>query len=625
MQRLVQGIRRFRCTPPLPITIEDVHRQPARPQRGPGLLIRVRNLESLRKHTTDGTRHVSWVLRNITDPDAINSTMRVAAVIRWFYGDSDHDPPFNLIVSTFEACFDSDKQLYPGMRDQAYFSAWTILQISIRARARSHERASNYPIPAVSSSLVQHNDHDLHHVIRMLECNFTPGKPTLDFPRMGTGTYAHPEFVTNLFVDLTYAGSIPTLKSYESYLSAALTGHEDVIANILLMWYMFLGGHVEEETIWAYDRWYVMVSWSFLPFSPLRNVCTSKSLETILRHLSTRVINAFTDGVCLRELDYLLEFLAMWKERPLCLTPIAYQWCSAISEAAGRYGRGPSTNRRTVLQKLRPKPGGPALYEFSNELRLIEEEFSEVGRRCNSLRLDVTSRSAHGRPQDPAPDPYDLLPVVLEIGFRLATTGRDQPAPRLIHTSHHDRMFEIAFSSNDDRVIVDAMSVWTVGGDWAPPGSCVRYLAKRVERDTPFSPRLRRESINAIERIQSSELEVSGPETIRLLNRLDVGVGDMVDKGVWMRLLIEAICLPAVVESLSSYYWRLLGELVLGKNVRGCNPVNRGSRNVQVMKSLEQAEGWEELEVWIMVMWQSLDDCTTPPSIVEDVGQATLK
>jgi hypothetical protein len=337
------------------------------------------------------------------------------------------------------------------------------------------------------------------------------------------------------------------------------------------------------------------------------------------------VIDAISDGVCLLELDYLLEFLAMWKERPECLTPIAYQWCSAISEAAARRGPGPLTNRQAVLQILRYRLEGLALVEFSNELRLTEKEFSEVGHCCDFLRLDDGPHRAHGRPQYLVPDTHDLLPAVLEIGFRFATPGCVQPALRLIHTPHHDRMFEIAFSSNDDRVIVDAMSVWTVGGDWAPPGSCVRYLAKRVERDTPFSPLLRWASVNAIERIRSSELEASGPETIRLLNRLDVDANDMVDRDGWMRLLIEVMCLPTGAESLSSHYWRLLGELALGKNLRGCNYVDHGSSNVEVMGSLEKAEGWEELEVWMMVMWQSLDDFTTPPFIVEDIEQATVR
>ena len=262
-ERLVQAVRRFRRAGLLPITREDADRQPGTPRNGPGLLVRVRNLEALRKQNADNVRCVCWVLRNITDPEAIDSAIRLAGTIRWFDSDSDHDPPFDLIVSIFEACFDSTAQLYHGMRDRAYFSARAILQINLRARAQSNECASRYPIPEVSSNASQHTDSDLHHVIRMLESNFSSDRPTLEFPKAGANTHNHLLWTSNLFVDLTRVGPNPILGSYESYLSVAVTNHRATIANTLLMWYMFLGGHVEEETFWATDKSYVVNSSTF--------------------------------------------------------------------------------------------------------------------------------------------------------------------------------------------------------------------------------------------------------------------------------------------------------------------------------------------------------------------------
>ena len=263
-QRLVQGARRFRRVHLLPIAVGDAHRQPFVTRNGPGLRVRVWNVENIRGQNTHHARCVSWVLRNITDPEAIDSAVRLAGTIRWFDGGSDHDPPFDFIVSNFEACFDSTKQLYPGMRDRAYFSARAILQINMRARTQSRGRASKYPIPVltVSSNDFQHTDPDLHHIVRMLELNLAPGKPTLDFPTGGTNSHPHSLWMSNLFVDLTRAGPNPTLKSYESYLSAAVANDRATIANVLLMWYMFLGGHVEEETFWAVDKSYAVVSLS---------------------------------------------------------------------------------------------------------------------------------------------------------------------------------------------------------------------------------------------------------------------------------------------------------------------------------------------------------------------------
>jgi len=269
-QRLAQEIRMLGRAVLLPFTAKDVNHQPRLHRDGPGLRVLVRNLEALRRRNTDHVRCACWVLRNITDPEAIDSDIRLAGTIRWFGCDSNHDPPYDLIVSTFEACFDSTKQLYPGMRDRAYFSARAILQVNTRARAQSHEFASKYPIPAISSSSFKYTDPDLHHVIRLLERNSGTRGPILCFPG-DTTTHAHSLWMSNLFVDLTRASPNPTLKSYESYLSAAVTDHRPVIANILLIWDMFLGGHVEEETFWAVDKSYVVI---FLSFPAWLTLCT---------------------------------------------------------------------------------------------------------------------------------------------------------------------------------------------------------------------------------------------------------------------------------------------------------------------------------------------------------------
>ena len=253
-QRLVQGIRRFIRAGLLPTTVEYGHFEPVGLRNNPGLRVPVRNLESVRERNADNSRCVCWVLRNITDPAAIDSAIRLAGTIRWFDGDPDIDPPFDFIVSTFEACFDSTGQLYPGMRDRAYYSARAILRINTSARTHSLERASKYPIPTVSWSSSQYIDPDLHDLLSMLELNFRPGRPTLCFPRVGTNPSAHLVWISNLFVELTYAGPNPILLSYNSYLSAAITDHRAVVANTLLVWYILLGGDIEEETFWAFDK-----------------------------------------------------------------------------------------------------------------------------------------------------------------------------------------------------------------------------------------------------------------------------------------------------------------------------------------------------------------------------------
>ena len=264
-QRLGQEIRGFRRVGLLPTSTGDVYHQPPASHNGPGLRVRVWNLEDIRRQNADNARCVSWVLRNITDPEAIDSAIRLAGTIRWFNGDSDHNPPFDFIVFTFETCFDSTKQLYPGMRDRAYFSARAILQISMRARSRSQDHGSKYPIPAVSASSYRGNDPDLSHLIRMLKSQLNARRPSLLFPDETEITRIHSLWLSNLFVDLTHMGPNPIMKDCLSYLTIAETNYQVTIANVLLVWYMFLGGHVEEETIWAVDKSYVAIYSFFQP------------------------------------------------------------------------------------------------------------------------------------------------------------------------------------------------------------------------------------------------------------------------------------------------------------------------------------------------------------------------
>jgi len=110
----------------------------------------------------------------------------------------------------------------------------------------------------------RHTDPDLHHIIHVAERNLRSDRPTLDFPRVGTNTHNHLLWTSNLFVDLTHMGPNLILGSYESYLSAAVADHRAMIANALLVWYMFLGGPVEEEMFWATDKSYAVGSSNLL-------------------------------------------------------------------------------------------------------------------------------------------------------------------------------------------------------------------------------------------------------------------------------------------------------------------------------------------------------------------------
>ena len=254
-----QGARRLMRAGLLPTFAGDVDRVPVALPRGQGLRVHVRNVETIRRQNMDNGDCVSWVLRSITDPEALDAAIRLAGTIRWFDGDSDHDPPFDVIVSAFEACFDSTKQPYPGMTDRAYFAARAVLQINMRARIQSHEHASKYPIPTISSTPLQSADVDLHHIVYMLERNAGTSGPALSFPYSTHGTRAHGLWCSNLLVDLVRAGLFP-INNFWTIRAAARTDHRPAIANVLVMWYLLLGGHTEEETLWAVDKSYAVVS-----------------------------------------------------------------------------------------------------------------------------------------------------------------------------------------------------------------------------------------------------------------------------------------------------------------------------------------------------------------------------
>jgi len=340
-------------------------------------------------------------------------------------------------------------------------------------------------------------------------------------------------------------------------------------------------------------------------------------------------MKGIADGSCLGHLNYLLEFLAAWEKRPAYLTPMAYQWCSTISEAAGKLG--PSAPSRSLplflfdfifpRSRSRFRPHDLVAGGYLSDI--AEKGFSEVGPNRDPVYLDDTSHHTHRHPQHLTSHDYaHLLSITLEIGFRRVTPSRDQSAQHPDHTSHHEWAFETAFSSDDDEVIADAVCMWIAGGDSTLPDSCARCLTKRVDMDKPLSPRLRRASIYVVEHIWRNVPKVSGLDIVCWLNRLNIDADDMVDKGSWAKLLVEAIRSPTGPESLSSHYWRLLEKLVVASKLR----LGLTSRDTEVMRSLEKAGDWERLGVWMVVVWSFSPGSNIPiPESMEGIEEVTLK
>jgi len=129
---------------------------------------------------------VSWFLRNIADPEAMDAALQLSATVQWFEDGCNLTPPYDSIVSIFESRFDfagsPDKEL--GRR--ASSSGAAIFQVRISALLQeSEERASMYPIPKVRIDASKIDD-DLKSVLRMLESidgeHFPPSLPLNDNP-----------------------------------------------------------------------------------------------------------------------------------------------------------------------------------------------------------------------------------------------------------------------------------------------------------------------------------------------------------------------------------------------------------------------------------------------------------
>ena len=318
----------------------------------------------------------------------------------------------------------------------------------------------------------------------------------------------------------------------------------------------------------------------------LKILFPSDSLGAILSHLSRRILDVIPDVHYTGRLTRLLDTFLAWENRPPCLTPMVYQWCSAISENIKRFkqdGIGPRSPQTS--------PDG-------------------------SMGLHL--------PRQGDSNPYvALLFPALAVAFRQIDPNHISSDIRLTHTRYHEMMFENTFASDDDGVIADVVSIWVVDPLVTPSGPCTLHLIKLTERGRPFSPRLRRMIVCALQGRWPIELEAAGVELVLLLNHLEVDVedmDDMVSKLYWVSLLAGMLRSLEGQKHLSSHYWLFLGKLI---SMGARPPPQSHDLDMKIMKSLEDVEDWEKLEAWLLAVWGSWYTGGTVP--MEDVEQATIK
>ena len=251
----------FHRESPLVIPLEDVEVQrpvsqltlDSTPQPEPWL--EQGDLDIIRRTNTNDVRCVSWILRNITDQEALDTAIRLAGEIRWFDDEANVDPPYDLIVSMSEACFDSNGDLHPGSRDRAYYSTRAMLWIRVLAMCKSAEFARAFPPPSTPRPLSS-LDCGLLHLL-WIDHEWADGSyiGSLSFV-LPECTPSHLIWVSNLLLHLSWASRVGLdLKSYSSNLSEN-TAPPDATANRLLAFCNFLGSPVEEEVLKVQNRSY---------------------------------------------------------------------------------------------------------------------------------------------------------------------------------------------------------------------------------------------------------------------------------------------------------------------------------------------------------------------------------
>jgi hypothetical protein len=300
-------------------------------------------------------------------------------------------------------------------------------------------------------------------------------------------------------------------------------------------------------------------------------------LITILSHLSQTIldviVNLRDESNQAWDLRSLLEGLLAWGNKPDYLIPMAYQWCSAIS------------------QKIRECGGDEPTPE------------------------DLSSSNHYGC----------ILSLSLAIAFRHIGSKHVSLFNHLSHTPHDEWMLDAIFTRGDDDAIADAVYVGIVDPYATPSGSCTRRLLKLTERGRPFSPRLRWTILHLVQEVGYLASGYAELEFVCLLNNLEVTVGEAGDAGrAWMDLLIRVLLTSVGQMCLSSHYWLLLGNLI--SMLRKTHFA--GHRHTEVMKSLEEAQEWDKLEMWMLVVWWSKYDSeynSDPiPIPIQDIERATL-
>jgi hypothetical protein len=495
LPRTELNIRRRLRHPPLPTIREN---SPSADSQQVVPWLTSKDLTTIQMASANDARCVSWILWNITDPEALDAAIRLAGMIRWFEDGSDVKPPYDLIVSIFQTCFDSNRIVYPGSKDRAYYSGRAILWIHALAMCRSEEFARSFPLP--TTGYTASDDFDLSCLLLIIAAPTPSHRLAYMLIQQGSSP-SHMQWISNVLLHLSWATRTPLAFDYirrYMHLTHNATASVDIILNCLLTWCNFLGSPVEEEVLKVQDK--SCETTCFLLSKLLTLSFTSDRLERILHQLSNAIVSVLNNpNPRSKFIPGVLQNLTKLENRPECLKEMAYEWCSVISE-----------NRQSC------------------------EDWEN---------LIVCSLSIGFRHLDPS---YWWIPA------KLTHTEHHRELPGVVFKSGKSEVIADLLQAWTANGVHRGSPLLNI---------CAEHLVG-LHNTVPFSPRLRKLVVRSVALIGYKRFAEEGAgRFVELLNHLHLSVGDLDDPPTWVPMLLETVQSREGTQSLSVQSWELLAEL----------------------------------------------------------------
>ena len=215
-------------------------------------------LTMLQEASANDTQCILWIIKNITNPVALDMAIQLAGIVQWFEGGFNVGHTYNLIVFTLEGCFDLNGKVYPGLRDRAYYCARAILWIHICAMHIYEEFALAFPLPIAHYDTTSLNC-DLKHLLGIFSGQSTHGVLVQMYHIDPGFSPMHLQWTSNALLHLSWVNrrtpgvfdSIVEGHAGENWSTISL----NVALNHLLTWCIFLDWPVDRETLWVQEKW----------------------------------------------------------------------------------------------------------------------------------------------------------------------------------------------------------------------------------------------------------------------------------------------------------------------------------------------------------------------------------